>query len=518
MKTIFFVMLSLAGFTHTVDAFTGGKEGPTHGEAMDHINPKPYTDDFDEDGIIDDADLDDDNDGVPDRQEGLKSCSECLIPAQNEAVGQFLMWDIDNGALTDFGLARGILPSWANSYFTFIQETMTISGMTAYHPVVTGSPGSLTEAVNNSDYIQVQLTTSCNFVYFDYVNFYFPRVGAQVRIDISTDPSFNTYTTVLSDAEPLYYHGIMQLATDYLMLPLTTYYIREYWAGFNGSEDPAPGFGFRCPTDAESLLLPFIDIDTDEDGVPNRLDVDSDADGCSDAFESGATTSTDTDYMFAGPDANSNGLNDYLEASPDGAINYPSTYRPHALDSSLTACRPIMMPLKLLSFTIKKTEATRVCLEWQTTEEKNTEYFAVERSANGHVWQQIGTVRATMKPGNNKYLYDDPSGCPGVNFYRLRMVDTDGKYTFSPIRSLSIDIELTSISVYPNPAKDVVTIRTDQGELFDCTLFDLTGKELTSRVTITRTSRQLVVMQIKNLPPGIYAIKYAWGVKLLQKL
>ena len=79
----------------------------------------------------------------------------------------------------------------------------------------------------------------------------------------------------------------------------------------------------------------------DGDAQPNHLDVDSDGDGCSDAFESGATTNRATDFQFSNNstsgDANLNGLADTIEAGNTGTINYASTYY-IAADGDLDFC------------------------------------------------------------------------------------------------------------------------------------------------------------------------------------
>jgi hypothetical protein len=79
-------------------------------------------------------------------------------------------------------------------------------------------------------------------------------------------------------------------------------------------------------------------LDTDGDGIVNRLDLDSDGDGCSDAFESGATTDKTKDYIFSGP-YGANGLDDRLETTNEsGVVNYSSTYLTNALDNSIKQC------------------------------------------------------------------------------------------------------------------------------------------------------------------------------------
>jgi hypothetical protein len=77
-------------------------------------------------------------------------------------------------------------------------------------------------------------------------------------------------------------------------------------------------------------------VDTDGDGTPNHLDLDSDNDGCSDAFEGGSTTNK-TDSIFAGP-YGTNGLANAKETVADnGVINYNLTYN-NAINTSVNAC------------------------------------------------------------------------------------------------------------------------------------------------------------------------------------
>ncbi|WP_395806169.1 hypothetical protein, partial [Daejeonella sp.] len=79
--------------------------------------------------------------------------------------------------------------------------------------------------------------------------------------------------------------------------------------------------------------------DLDGDGIPNRLDLDSDNDGCSDAKEAGSSTTSNTTSYPAGSDTNSNGLlNDYESTTTAGTINYTSFYSILALKANLYGC------------------------------------------------------------------------------------------------------------------------------------------------------------------------------------
>jgi len=81
--------------------------------------------------------------------------------------------------------------------------------------------------------------------------------------------------------------------------------------------------GVKEAADASSSC---VNLDTDNDGIPNRLDLDSDNDDCSDAFEAGSTKNTTTNFKFPGS-YGANGLDNILETATDnGIVNYTLTY------------------------------------------------------------------------------------------------------------------------------------------------------------------------------------------------
>jgi large repetitive protein len=84
-------------------------------------------------------------------------------------------------------------------------------------------------------------------------------------------------------------------------------------------------------------ILSFPVCDIDGDGTVNQLDLDSDGDGCSDAFEAGATTNLAANYKFTGA-VGTNGLVNSLETVADnGVLNYTHTYS-KAINNTIIAC------------------------------------------------------------------------------------------------------------------------------------------------------------------------------------
>ena len=111
-------------------------------------------------------------------------------------------------------------------------------------------------------------------------------------------------------------------------------------------------------------------------------------------------------------------------------------------------CEPL--PLDLLTFTVQKSGKTSL-LNWTTTNEVNTDRFIIQRSQDGKSFADLGSVMSLNNANAvNKYNYVDNNPFNGINYYRLRNVDQDGKFTYSAIRSVTFD-NVSKFSVYPNP-------------------------------------------------------------------
>ena len=79
-------------------------------------------------------------------------------------------------------------------------------------------------------------------------------------------------------------------------------------------------------------------VDTDLDGISNCFDLDSDGDGCSDAYEAGATTDQTANFQFSDVNGDPDGLSPTVDAGGDGTTDYPSTYNSNAINNAVSTC------------------------------------------------------------------------------------------------------------------------------------------------------------------------------------
>ena len=167
----------------------------------------------------------------------------------------------------------------------------------------------------------------------------------------------------------------------------------------------------------------------------------------------------------------------------------------------------LVLPLKTINFT-GKSKGGSIDLNWVTTEENNQLEYVVERGADADKgFTPIGKVSA-LNGSRNNYDFTDANPLPGNNFYRLKMVDKFGRVSYS--KTLVFDGGLgAAIKIYPNPAKDHLTIvisgRVAQN--YQLVLFSASGQTVYQRSVMQATQETVNLNRNTNMKPGIYMLK-----------
>lgn len=114
---------------------------------------------------------------------------------------------------------------------------------------------------------------------------------------------------------------------------------------------------------------------------------------------------------------------------------------------------PSPLPVELSSFEGRALKGESQ-LEWITQMEKNCQNFIIQRSFDGHQWEEIGRQGCTANSNSKRYYkFNDENPQNGINYYRLRQVDIDGTAHLSKIISVHHDNNLkVEMRVFPNPS------------------------------------------------------------------
>jgi hypothetical protein len=118
------------------------------------------------------------------------------------------------------------------------------------------------------------------------------------------------------------------------------------------------------------------------------------------------------------------------------------------------------LPIELLSFNAD-IQNTAIVLKWITASEQNNKGFDVERSTNARSWNTLSFVPTKAVNGNStevlEYLLTDKQPSNGVNYYRLKQLDNNGRYRYSEVRVVRFG-QASQIIISPNPTNGVVAI------------------------------------------------------------
>jgi hypothetical protein len=164
------------------------------------------------------------------------------------------------------------------------------------------------------------------------------------------------------------------------------------------------------------------------------------------------------------------------------------------------------LPVKLTAFTAAA-KANSVVLNWETATEINNRGFAVERSKDGRAWSELTFVNSTApNGGGSTYTSVDFSPLKGMNFYRLRQMDFDGKFSFSPVKQVNFNGKADAVSVYPNPARGTVNVLVDPtSKNVNYSIINAMGRSLKSGILLSEGNVNKVNLQ--GLPAGVYMLQ-----------
>ncbi|TRZ77040.1 MAG: hypothetical protein D4R94_03680, partial [Chitinophagaceae bacterium] len=290
--------------------------------------------DSDGDGIVDLLDIDDDNDGVLDATES----PSCFMSVSDWNTSEKSMYVNITSDLTTLA-----------GYTNFGELTDNEGALSGTKFVTATAQGQLNKAIFKVEFSSPTQLDALYIQKYDATQI-FAATAASLKLQGSNDNnSWTDLTSALgqpANASFTTANGARAITNANKFIVTTGAGKYKYYRIYgilaaNVLSGTANEFFFdinNATYQASNFTLANCASDIDGDGIVNHLDLDSDGDGCSDALESGATTSTTTNFTFSGT-MGANGLDNSLETVADnGNINYTSTYTTYAKEILINAC------------------------------------------------------------------------------------------------------------------------------------------------------------------------------------
>ena len=146
------------------------------------------------------------------------------------------------------------------------------------------------------------------------------------------------------------------------------------------------------------------------------------------------------------------------------------------------------LPLYFLSVLVQllatRNDDGSIKMSWATSQEENAGYYDVERSSDQSGWTKMGSVKAKgYSSTTTNYSFTDKLPFDGTGYYRLKMIDLDGKFNYSKTVSVTDSKTKVPLVVYSNPFSDQIRLKVNvsRAQNLVMTVSDMMGKTYLSQ-------------------------------------
>ncbi|MFK7937000.1 MAG: FG-GAP-like repeat-containing protein [Saprospiraceae bacterium] len=173
---------------------------------------------------------------------------------------------------------------------------------------------------------------------------------------------------------------------------------------------------------------------------------------------------------------------------------------------SATSSQPL--PITLTNFSAQAID-NQTLINWQTASEITANGFQIEWRTDDSAWSTIGFMNSENRAAQYEFIHPKPA--KGTNYYRLKMLDNDGQFEYSPVRSVELrGNDFIENWLAPNPTKDEITITLPTNfkaeKSTEITIFNNAG-QLIKRLNVAENHR----LSLADLPNGLYYIRLQQG-------
>nr|WP_294860664.1 BNR-repeat neuraminidase N-terminal domain-containing protein [uncultured Fluviicola sp.] len=180
---------------------------------------------------------------------------------------------------------------------------------------------------------------------------------------------------------------------------------------------------------------------------------------------------------------------------------------PYFTLATITPLTPL--PVSVIDFKATLLDDRKVQLDWETSSEINSDYFLIQRSADGINWEYVTTVPAA---GNSTELLSyqtfDTKPFIGTSYYKLVQYDLNGIISSTDLAAVYLDgFGNSGISVYPNPVSNFAFIKSGSHTISEIHIYDVLGQDIRSSIPFFDKEEGVILLDMTGISPGVYTIK-----------
>lgn len=196
-----------------------------------------------------------------------------------------------------------------------------------------------------------------------------------------------------------------------------------------------------------------------------------------------------------------------IKATSDADVNF--------VDDGTAIINPYndIMPVTLVSFTGILLQDNNVKLDWSTSMEINCSHYKIERSVDGKIFNEVGTVagNGTTALKHSYSLIDDVSSVTGsMVYYRLKEVDLDKKANYSTVVPVKLKSSDKQVNISPNPFNSYMNVNVEwsNSEMITVKVVNAQGKDVISKnIQMSKGLNYISINEVSKLSAGNYFVQ-----------
>lgn len=154
-------------------------------------------------------------------------------------------------------------------------------------------------------------------------------------------------------------------------------------------------------------------------------------------------------------------------------------------------------PSNRLVISLNVIPAGSAIITWRNDQDISSGFFVVERRSDSGSFEIMVSIKVSTQSSDYKVLDEKPY--PGINYYRIKLVNAEGLFSYSP--TVSGDMSLVNFcKFYPNPADDHLIVSSRRQ--VEIRIFNKSGVLSLSKVL----NKGLAAVDVSSLPKGIYIL------------
>ncbi|MGK0366528.1 MAG: cytochrome c peroxidase [Saprospiraceae bacterium] len=198
----------------------------------------------------------------------------------------------------------------------------------------------------------------------------------------------------------------------------------------------------------------------------------------------------------------------FTAAEKAALVAFLKTLTDDVLTNDIKFSNPFVtvLPIELLSFTVRLNEKKEAVLNWATGYEMNTDKFVIQKSNDGILFKEIEQINAQGESSTvQNYSYIDKAPDEGDNFYRFQQLDMDGTMTYSDVKSIYME-RIKNVRIYPNPlnAHQQLYIESDSELPLQLELFTVQGVSIIKKEVLNQQ-----YLDFSYLSNGVYFYQFS---------